>query len=53
MSHRDTVDIFPKGNTMATMADSKASRTTYKTRRGARLVLDEGKTVAPRRAIWG
>ena len=43
--------IFPKGNTMATMADSKARRTrrsftdAYKT--GAvRLVLDEGKTVA-------
>ena len=47
----DSVDIFPKGNTMATMADSKARRTrrsftdAYKT--GAvRLVLDEGKTVA-------
>jgi transposase len=45
------VDIFRKGNTMSTMADTKAKRTRrsfteeYKT--GAvRLVLDEGKTVA-------
>ena len=45
------VDIFGKGNTMSTMADTKGRRTRrsftddYKT--GAvRLVLDEGKTVA-------
>ena len=45
------VDIFQEGNTMSTMADTKAKRTRrsftedYKT--GAvRLVLDEGKTVA-------
>ena len=44
------MDIFRKGNTMATMADTKGRRTRrsftddYKT--GAvRLVLDEGKTV--------
>ena len=51
------VDIFRKGNTMSTMTETKGRRTRrsftddYKT--GAvRLVLDEGKTVGPRRAIW-
>lgn len=45
------MDIFRKGNTMSTMADTKGRRTRrsftddYKTG-SVRLVLDEGKTVA-------